>query len=135
MPTKVKYYEPHLSNISHLCKIGDGTVIHSHVVIHDTVVVGKNCKIQCGAMLFNGVTVEDNCFIGPGVIITNDKDLTEPFKISPTLIKSGAKIGAGAIIRAGTVIGKNAIIGMGSIVLKDIPAGETWVGCPARKVV
>lgn len=131
---KVKYYKPETCNISNKCKIGEGTVIHSHVSIHDLVTIGKNCKIEAYVFIPNGVTIEDNVFVGPHVCFTNDKDLTEPFKISPTLVKQGAKIGAGAVIRAGTVIGENTIIGMGSIVLNNIPRGETWVGNPARRI-
>lgn len=86
-------------------------------------------------MLFNGVQVEDDVFIGPGAIVTNDPKLDgNPDYETPTLIKRGAKIGAGALIRAGVVIGENAVVGMGSVVLEDVPAGVTVVGNPARQL-
>ena len=132
---KVKFWHPHLSNISPKAQIGDGTVVHAGVHIHDEVVIGKNCQIQAGALLFNGVTLEDEVFIGPGAIITNDPKLDTPrenWKATPTLIKKGSKIGAGAIIRAGVTIGENVIVGAGSVVLRDLEVNGVYVGNPAR---
>ncbi len=111
--------------------IGKGSKLHDTAVVHDEVIVGKNCKIQSFAYLCNGVTLEDNVFIGPHVCFTNDKDFSEPFKISKTLVKKGAKIGANATILAGVVIGENAIIGAGAVVLKHVFKNEVWAGNPA----
>ncbi len=131
----VTYWHVHLSNVSRAADIGDGTVIHAGVHIHDDVKVGERCQIQAEAMLFNGVTLEDEVFVGPGVIFTNDPKLDtarNEWKPTSTLVKKGAKIGAGAMIRAGVTIGEGAVVGMGSVVLNDIPAGEMWVGNPAK---
>lgn len=131
-----KIWHPELSNISPNAKIGDNCVIHSHVDIFDDVVIGNNCKIESGCYLPPGVTLEDNVFLAPHVVFTNDPKMSrigsQGWKT--TLVKSGASIGANASILAGVTIGKNAIIGMGSVVIKDVPDNETWVGNPAKKV-
>lgn len=85
-------------------------------------------------MLFNGVIIQEDVFIGPGVITTNDRSLEEPFEITKTLFRNGCKIGAGSIIIAGVIIGENSVIGAGSVVTKDIPADELWFGNPAKFV-
>lgn len=130
----VKFWNRALCNVSDDADIGEGTVIHTFVTIHDKVKIGKNCKIENGAMLFNGVTLEDNVFIGPGCVLTNDKKLTAPFVISPTLVRSGAKLGANSSILAGVTIGRDAIVGMGSVVLKDVEPGHIVVGNPAKTI-
>jgi len=131
MTSRSKIYEPQTSNISRIARLGDYCKIHSHVSIHDDVSIGNNCKIEAYVFIPNGVTIQDNCFIGPHVCFTNDRSLKEPFEISRTLVKQGAKIGANSSILAGVTIGKNSIVGMGSVVLKDIPDSELWVGNPA----
>ena len=136
-PKKIKYWKPELSNISPLAKIGDDTVIHAGVHIHDQVTIGKNCQIEAQVFIPNGVTIEDNVFIGPHTCFTNDPKLNakrESWEPTPTIVKKGAKIGANATIRAGITIGERAIIGCGSVVLKNVPEGETWAGNPARKI-
>lgn len=129
-------YRPELSNIR--IEVDDSCTIHSHVWIGDEVTIGKNVKIQAFAFLPNGVTLEDDVFIGPHVCFTNDPKLDilprEQFKPAPTLVRQGAKIGANATILAGVTIGKNAKIGMGAVVLRDVPDNETWVGNPARAI-
>ena len=136
-PDKIKYWRFDLSNISKKARIGEGTVIHAGVHIHDQAVIGKNCQIEAQAFIPNGVILEDEVFIGPHVCFTNDPTLTSDRKIwkpTETLVKRGAKIGANATIRAGIVIGENAIIGCGSVVLHDVPPGEVWAGNPAKKI-
>ena len=132
----VTYWNRELSNISKKAKIGEGSVIHAGVHIHDDVKIGKRCQIQANAMLFNGVTIEDDVFIGPGTGIANDPKLTDRnlWVAVPTLVKKGAKIGMGALINAGVTIGEYARVGMGAVVLNDIPTRETWVGVPAKKI-
>jgi acetyltransferase-like isoleucine patch superfamily enzyme len=118
--------------------IDDSNVVHSHVVIHDKVKLGKNCKIQSFAFIPNGVEIEDDVFIGPHVCFTNDPimDIVPQGQFTPTrtVVKRGARIGANASIRAGVTIGEGAIIGMGSAVLEDVPRCETWVGNPAHRI-
>src|SRR3990167_6153579 len=115
----VRIHKPELTNIGK-CVIGPGTVIHP-CHIYDGVVIGANCQIEAGAMLFDGVTLEDDVFIGPGAILTNDPKPKSVSRIDwkpiKTLVKRGAVIGAGAMIRAGVTIGENAVVGMGSVVL------------------
>ena len=97
--------------------------------------IGK-CKIQAFVFIPPGITIEDNVFIGPGVMFANDRHPKANGEWTPlrTCIKHGASIGMGALIGPGITIGENAIIGMGAVVLTDVPAGETWVGNPARKL-
>lgn len=136
-PKKVKYWRFDLSNIAKEAQIGERTVIHAGVHIHDQVIIGKNCQIEAQAFLPNGVTLEDNVFIGPHVCFTNDPKLDakrEKWEPTPTIVRKGARIGANATIRAGIEIGENSIIGCGSVVLHDIPEGEVWAGNPAKKI-
>lgn len=133
----VKFWHPELSNIGK-CFIGDDCVIHAGVHIHDYVKIGKGCQIEAQAFIPTGVTLEDEVFVGPGVIFTNDPKLDQTsyqkgdWKPTPTLVKKGAKIGAGARILAGVTIGEGALVGMGAVVLKDVPDWECHVGSPAK---
>lgn len=126
---------PEQSNIG-ICEIGSGCIIHSHVWIGDGVKIGNRVKIQAFSFLPTGVTIEDDVFIAPHVVFTNDPDLAVKGKEfwKPILVKKGAKIGANVSIRAGVTIGENAIIGMGSVVLHDIPDNTTVAGNPARQI-
>lgn len=132
-----KFWKKELSNISEKASIGEDTVIHAGVHIHDEVKIGERCQIEALVFIPNGVIIEDDVFVGPCVTFTNDPTLRVDRKVwmpTPTLIQRGAKIGANATIRAGIVIGENAIIGMGSVVLRSVPNGETWAGNPARSI-
>jgi len=117
-------------------KIGKNCRLHAPVWIGRNVKIGDKCRIQAFAYIPEGVVLEDDVFVSPGVIFTNDSALTCKGKKywKKTLVKKGAKIGAGAVIRAGIIIGKNAIVGMGAVVLKDVLDGETVVGNPAKKL-
>lgn len=99
--------------------------------------IGDRCKIENGVFICNGVIIEDEVFIGPNVVFTNDpypKAISSDWKVVPIFVKKGASIGANSTIRCGVTIGENALIGCGSVVTKDVPAGEVWVGNPARKL-
>ena len=97
-------------------------------------------KLEVGKLvvgkLWDGVVLEDDTFVGANVTFTNDKfpRSKQPFELLPILVKRGASIGAGSTILAGVTIGEGAMIGAGSVVTKDVPAGELWLGNPARFV-
>jgi len=127
------------------CVIGDNSLIATFVEIQKGVVIGKNCKISSHSFICEGVTIEDNVFIGHGVMFTNDKrpravnpDGTmrgsEDWTLIRTVVKSGASIGSNATILPGIIIGEYALIGAGAVVTKDVPAHSTVVGNPARSL-
>src|SRR3990167_26061 len=111
--------------------IGETTKIAAFVEIGKGVTIGERCKIEAFVFIPPGVTIEDDVFIGPHVCFTNDRNPPSG-NWSATLVKKGARIGANSSILAGVTIGDGALIGMGSVVLKDVPAGECWVGNPAK---
>ena len=116
-------------------KIGTGCNICANVLIENEVVVGNDVTVKSGVQLWDGVTLEDNVFVGPNVTFTNDlfpRSKNPDWKLSKTVVKKGASIGANATILCGITIGENAMIGAGSVVTKDVPSGEVWVGNPAR---
>ncbi|MGA7106878.1 MAG: acyltransferase [Terracidiphilus sp.] len=125
------------------CEIGDDTKIGTFVEIQKNAVVGKRCKISSHSFICEGVVIEDNVFIGHGVMFINDsypratagdgKLQTEAdWKVERTIIKQGASIGSGATILANTSVGENAIVGAGSVVTKDVPANAIVAGNPAK---
>lgn len=125
------------------CKIGDRTKIGAFVEIQKNANVGANCKISSHTFICEGVTIEDNVFIGHGVVFTNDSyprattadgtlQTEKDWKVEPTLVKRGASIGSGVTILPNVVIGENAIVGAGSVVTKSVPANAVVAGNPAR---
>lgn len=130
------FYRPELSNINPKAKFGKDCTIHSHVWIGGDVKIGDRVKIQAYTFIPDGVIIEDDVFIGPHVVFTNDPRMEmDRSKWAKTLVKAGAKIGANACIKAGVKIGERSIIGMGAVVTRDIPPNEIWVGNPATKLV
>ena len=132
---------PETSNVWQFCvifpnaKIGDNCNICANVLIENDVIIGNNVTIKSGVQLWDGVIIEDDVCIGPNVTFTNDiypRSKNPDWKLKTTLVKKGASIGANSTIIAGHTIGENAMIGAGSVVTKDIPAGELWVGNPAK---
>lgn len=118
-------------------KIGDNCNICANVLVENAVVVGNNVTVKSGVQLWDGVTIEDNVFIGPNATFTNDlfpRSKNADWKLSKTVIKKGASVGANATILCGITIGENAMIGAGSVVTHDVPAGELWYGNPAKFV-
>jgi len=125
------------------CTIGDHVRIGTFVEIQKGVLIGNNCKIQSHSFICEGVTLEDEVFVGHQVTFTNDRfpratnDEGVPkgddeWECEPTLVKRGASIGSGATILCGVTIGERAIVGAGSVVSKDVPAGAIVAGNPAR---
>jgi len=124
------------------CIIGDNTKIGTFVEVQKNATIGKNCKISSHTFICEGVTIEDNVFIGHSVTFINDTypRATTPkgdlktdndWKVEPTVVKKGSSIGSGAVILSNVIIGENAIIGAGSVVTKDVPANAIVAGNPA----
>lgn len=112
-------------------RIGKNCNICSHCFIENKVVVGDNVTIKCGVQLWDGITVEDNVFIGPNVTFCNDKypkSGNHDFNLMSTVVKNGASIGANATILPGITIGQNAMVAAGAIVTKNVPDGLTVKG-------
>ena len=130
--TKI-WHEVHLRKH---CKIGRDCIIGKGVYIDTGVIVGDRVKVQNYACLYSGLVVEDDVFIGPHSIITNDKTPRsfENYSQKTTVIRKGASIGANATIICGVTIGKYAMIGAGAVVTKDVPDYTLVVGVPAVEV-
>ena len=127
------------------CEIGDDVKIGTFVEIQKGAKIGNRCKISSHTFICEGVTLEDNVFVGHNVVFTNDRypratneggqlQSEADWVCIPTLVKRGASIGSGAILLCGITIGENAMIGAGSVVTKDVPANATVAGNPARIV-
>lgn len=125
------------------CRIGDGTRIGTFVEIQKGAVIGRRCKIQSHSFVCEGVTIEDEVFVGHHVCFTNDRfpraanedgspKGESDWTMERTLVRRGASIGSGAVILAGVEIGERAMIGAGAVVTRDVPEGATVVGNPAR---
>ena len=118
-------------------EIGENCNVCSHCFIENDVKIGNNVTIKCGVQLWNGLRVEDDVFIGANVSFTNDRyprSKQYPARFEKTVVRQGASIGAGSVVLCGIEIGEKAMIGAGSVVTKDVPAGELWLGNPARFV-
>lgn len=125
------------------CEIGDHTKIGAFVEVQKNARIGKRCKISSHTFICEGVTLEDNVFVGHGVTFINDSyprattsdgalQTDKDWRVERTLIKKGASIGSGSTILANIVIGENAIIGAGSVVTRDVPPNTIVAGNPAR---
>ena len=127
------------------CTIGDNSKVGAFVEIQKGVFIGKNCKISSHSFLCEGVHVEDNVFIGHGVMFTNDlfprstnadgSPQTEAdWKVIETLVKKGASIGSNATILCGITIGENSLVGAGAVVTKNVPPNTVVAGSPAKVI-
>ena len=125
------------------CVIGDNTKIGAFVEVQKNAYIGKHCKISSHTFICEGVTIEDNVFVGHNVSFINDSyprataangqlQTEADWKVEPILVKKGASIGSGSTILSNVTIGENAIIGAGSVVTKDVPADTIVAGNPAR---
>jgi acetyltransferase-like isoleucine patch superfamily enzyme len=124
---------PDLVNI-YDCEIGANTVVGPFVEIQRGAKIGARCKIQSHTFICAGVTIEDDVFVGHGVMFTNDRypDAKNHSVVEKTLVKEGATIGSGSTILSGIVIGARALIGAGSVVTKDVDSFQIVAGNPAK---
>ncbi len=138
----VQIAHPQLVNL-YGCTIGEGTRIATFVEIQKNAVVGARCKISSHAFICEGVTIEDECFIGHHVCFINDRfprataesgklQTEADWLVVPSRVCRGASIGSGAVILCGVTIGQRAVIGAGAVVTRDVPAGAVVAGVPAR---
>ena len=117
--------------------IGEQCIISKNVYIDENVMIGSRVKIQNNVNVYHGVTIEDEVFLGPSMTFTNDmfpRAFNADWKVSETVVKRGASIGANATIRCGIIIGEYATVGAGSVVTKDVPPYALVVGNPARQI-
>ncbi len=124
------------------CEIGEETKIGAFVEVQKNATIGSRCKISSHTFICEGVTIEDNVFVGHGVVFINDSyprataggqlQTEQDWVVERTLVKKGASIGSGATILSKVTIGENAIVGAGSVVTKDVPANTIVAGNPAR---
>lgn len=125
------------------CTIGNGTRVGAFVEVQRGVEIGHRCKISSHTFICEGVTIEDECFIGHHVVFINDKvpaavnpdgslQSAEDWKVVKTRICRRASIGSGAVILCGVTVGEGAVVGAGAVVTKDVPAKTVVAGNPAR---
>ncbi|RXG91465.1 acyltransferase [Bradyrhizobium vignae] len=138
----VRILHPELVNL-YGCKVGDESRIGTFVEIQAGAKIGARCKISSHSFICEGVTIEDEVFIGHGVMFTNDKlprattadgrpQQESDWTLQRTLVGRGASIGSNATILCGVTIGAGAFVGAGAVVTKDVPTGATVAGVPAR---
>lgn len=127
------------------CSIGEGTKIGPFVEIQQNSHVGMRCKISSHTFICEGVTIEDEVFVGHGVMFTNDLfpractsegavQTGADWSVVPTLVRHGASIGSNATIICGTIVGRSALVGAGAVVTRDVPDYAIVAGVPARVV-
>jgi UDP-2-acetamido-3-amino-2,3-dideoxy-glucuronate N-acetyltransferase len=125
------------------CTIGDNTRVGPFVEIQRGAIIGANCKIQSHTFICDGVTIEDEVFVGHGVMFVNDRTprATSPegrlqadgeWEMLPTVVERGASLGSGAVILGGLRVGEGALVGAGAVVTQDVEPGTVVVGSPAR---
>ena len=127
------------------CVIGDDTQVGPFVEIQRGATIGARCKIQSHTFICDGVEIGDEVFVGHGVVFINDKrprattdegalQTDDDWELLPTVVERRASIGSGAVVLGGLRIGEGAIVGAGAVVTRDVPAGITVAGSPAREL-
>lgn len=130
-------YNRNLVNIYGDVRFGDNVWVGEFTTIQDGVEIGENTRIGALSFIPKGTIIGKNCFISQHVSITNDKNPivdNENFKLESVMIEDDVSIGSGVVLLPGITLGKGCKIGAGSVCVKSVPAGETWVGNPARKL-
>ncbi len=140
---RVKIFHADLVNL-YGCTVGDDTKIGTFVEIQKNASIGARCKISSHTFICEGVTIEDECFIGHNVCFVNDKfpratasgavQTEADWQVIPTRVCRGASIGSGAAILCGITIGQGALIGAGAVVTRDVPPRQVVAGVPARMI-
>ncbi|WP_207477586.1 acyltransferase [Arenibaculum pallidiluteum] len=137
---------PHPSLVNlYGCRIGPDTKVGTFVEIQRGVEIGARCKISSHSFLCEGVTIEDEVFVGHGVMFINDRhpraakdgrlQTAEDWTMETTRICRGASVGSGAVILCGVTVGAGALVGAGAVVTEDVPPGTTVAGVPARTML
>lgn len=125
------------------CRIGDGTQIGTFVEVQRGAVIGARCKVSSHTFICAGVVIEDEVFVGHGVVFINDKrpratcadgslQTDTDWELLETLVERGASLGSGAVILGGVTIGAGATVGAGAVVTRDVEPGAVVAGAPAR---
>jgi acetyltransferase-like isoleucine patch superfamily enzyme len=144
---KVRFYNPALTEVQDDVLIGEGARVGSFTLIHKgarigaSTTIGSHCNIcecsigdrvsiQTACHITRGVVIEDDVFVGPGVITLNDEFMNGVLR--PSRICKSAKVGGGSVILPGITVGEKALIGAGSVIRRDVPPGATVIGSPAR---
>jgi len=133
----------HQAQVREGAHIGANSIIGKGVYVDFDVSIGANCKLQNGVCVYHGATVEDGVFLGPGVILTNDRlprainpdgslKSAADWQVSPILVRTGASLGTGAVILPGITVGEFAMVGAGAVVTRDVPPHGLVYGNPAR---
>jgi len=141
---EVRIFQPDLVNL-YGCSIGDETRVGAFVEVQKNAIIGARCKISSHSFICEGVEIDDECFIGHGVMFTNDvypsavnRDGTlqteADWQVIKTKVKTRASIGSNATIMAGVTIGEGALVGAGAVVTKDVPDFAIVAGVPARVI-
>ena len=141
---EVRIFQPDLVNL-YGCSIGDETKIGAFVEIQKDAIIGARCKISSHSFICEGVEIEDECFVGHGVMFTNDVypravnrdgslQTDADWQVIKTKVKTRASIGSNATIIAGVTIGENALVGAGAVVTNDVPDFAIVAGVPARVI-
>ena len=117
-------------------RVGRGCNICDHCFAESGVILGDNVTLKCGIYLWQGTTLEDDVFVGPNVVFTNDvhpRSKNKNYVLHPVIVRKGASLGANSTILAGTTVGRYALVGIGAVVTRDVPDYALVYGNPARQ--
>lgn len=128
----------HFSHLMRCCRLGENCNIGQNVVIAEGVTLGRGCKVQNNVSIYQGVTCEDEVFLGPSMVFTNVLNpraaVCRKSEYRPTLLRKGTTVGANATVVCGHTLGEYCMIGAGAVITKDVPAYALMAGVPARQI-